>query len=235
MHLLLGGEPDEELLLDYLTKDGSYVRGAEADDDYHLSVNEVLELGYDEAMSFLIVNPSSGVLLSNESPTKELSWKTELLMHIPFLDRNRGSKVIDPFLSAVMVYRRPYRKEEFFSEARLDPAASEAVEAVKAWYKRVTAWCRRHATSVFGWQPRDHDLFPGQFLSYSVNNRWALPSAMRWLGEGRMFCERDYPIDRLRRDLSLQKCATHQMSKWIGNSNTPRGEARNDGQAGGKS
>ena len=214
MYLLLGGENDERRLLDYLTKDGSHIRGAEADDDYHLGIQEVLDLRYDEATSFLVVNQRLGELVTAGQSDRKLHWKTEFVHHQPFIDRNQGKNVIDPYLSPVIVYQRPYWKDEFFTEACLFPAGGEANSAVKRWYERVGGWCRRRATNVFsGMRSEPRDLFPGQFISFSVNTRWAFAEALGSLAAGRMFCEREYSIEGVRRDIAAQRCATHIMAR----------------------
>lgn len=189
LHLLLSGAEDERLLLTYVVAPPVYISGLETDDTGEpldrLSIEEVLELDYSEPLSYGLLNPALGPPTSVPNSQRKLSWKSEVLFHEDFLAKNKGRNVLDPYLSPIILYRRLHFVGDFIGEAILIPMGAEANPSVNAWYKRIYSWCCRRATNVFSWRSQQ---FPGQFVSETVNTRWAFPGALRELRAGRTFC-----------------------------------------------
>jgi hypothetical protein len=199
LHLLIFGVEDESLLLQYVVRPPVYICGIDTDPTgepvHRLSIDEVLELRYADALTYGIVHPELGKVTSTRLSSRTLSWKTEVLGHREFVERNRDNDIIDFYLSPMLLYRRPHWVGDVMSETQIEAAGSEAYPAVNAWYRKIYSWCRSRATNVFSW---DRDLYPGQFVSETVNTRWAFPAALEALEAGRRFCFRGLTEEGIR-------------------------------------
>jgi len=192
IHLLLNGEEDERILLEYITKPPVFVTGieltSEGEPESRLSVQDVLDLGYAEALTFAILHPELGAVTSVKGATRQLSWKTEVVSHRDYVQSAGDNDYIDIYLSPVIMYQRPFTGDDMMHEGLLIASGAEAYPEVGRWYRRIYGWCRRRATNVFS---LNGAMFPERFVSFGISTRWAFPNAMNDLRAGREFCSRE--------------------------------------------